>query len=166
MDYLIRKREKKDCKGIAHVVTIAWNETYKDIVPKTFLKELKNNENERAKTSYDKFDIDNNNQYVLEIGNEVVGFIRYGICEDYQLENCGEIISLYIIKKYKGNGYGRKLVEVAIKELKKLNCDKMIISCLKGNPSNDFYKHIGGKYIKDRTNDLLKLEENVYYYEI
>ena len=25
----------------------------------------------------------------------------------------------------------------------------MIIACLKGNPSNDFYTHIGGKYIKD-----------------
>ncbi|MBR3133964.1 MAG: GNAT family N-acetyltransferase [Clostridia bacterium] len=166
MDYLIRKREKKDCKGIAHVVTTAWNETYKDILPELFLKELKNNENERAKNAFEKFDKNNNNQFVLEIDNEVVGFVRFGICEDEQFKNCGEIIALYIIKKYKGNGYGRKLIEEAKKELKKLNCNKMIISCLKGNPSNEFYKHIGGKYIKDRTNEILDLKENVYYYEI
>ena len=44
MNYLIRKKEKKDCKDVAHVVTIAWNETYKGIVPDSFLEELKYNE--------------------------------------------------------------------------------------------------------------------------
>ena len=28
MSYIIRKKERKDCKEIAHVVTVAWNETY------------------------------------------------------------------------------------------------------------------------------------------
>ncbi len=42
----------------------------------------------------------------------------------------------------------------------------MLISCLKENPSNRFYKHIGGKYIKDRVYKRLNLPENVYYYEI
>lgn len=69
------------------------------------------------------------------------------------------------MKKYKGNGFGRKLVEEGIKELKSLGFDKMIIACLKGNPSNEFYKHIGGKYIKDRMYERLSLPENIYYYE-
>ena len=166
MNYSIRKKEKKDCKDVAHVVTIAWNETYKGIVPDSFLEELKYNENERAKMSYEKFDVNNNHQFVLEIDNEVVGFVKFGVSEDEQFENCGEIFALYIIKKYKGNGFGRKLVEEAIKEIKQLGCNKMIIACLKENPSNDFYKHIGGKYIKDGVYKRLNLPENVYYYEI
>lgn len=28
MSYIIRKKERKDCKDIAHVMTVAWNETY------------------------------------------------------------------------------------------------------------------------------------------
>ena len=44
MNYLIRKKEQKDCKDVARVVTIAWNETYQGIVPDWFLEELKNNE--------------------------------------------------------------------------------------------------------------------------
>ena len=166
MDYLIRKREQKDCKDIAHVVTVAWNETYKGIVPEWFLEELKNNEDGRAKMSYEKFNINDNHQLVLEIDNKVVGFVNFGLSEDNQFENCGEIFALYIIKKYKGNGFGRKLVEEAIRELKKLGCDKMIIACLKGNPSNEFYKHIEGKYIKDGIYKRLNLPENIYYYEI
>ena len=149
-----KKKRKKDCKDVAHVV------------PDSFLEELKYNENERVKMSYEKFDVNNNHQFVLEIDNEVVGFVKFGVSEDEQFENCGEIFALYIIKKYKGNGFGRKLVEEAIKEIKQLGCNKMIIACLKENPSNDFYKHIGGKYIKDGVYKRLNLPENIYYYEI
>lgn len=165
MNYVIRKGTKEDCKAIAHVVTIGWNETYKGIVPDWFLEELKSNEKQRAEKMYTKFDSDNNNHLVLEIDNEVVGFVKYGDAQDEELNNCGEINALYIISKYKGNGFGRKLVEAAKKELKSLGFDKMIIACLKGNPSNEFYKHIGGVYLKDGMFQRLSLPENIYYYE-
>ena len=165
MDYIIRKRKKKDCDEIAHVVTISWNETYKGIVPDCFLDELYLNEEERAKKSYESFDFKNNNQYVLEVDKKVVGFVKYGEAKNDNYDNCGEIYALYIIAKYKGNGYGKKLVDVAIKQLKKQGFDKMIICCLKGNTSNGFYEHIGGKYIKDGIYRRLNLPENIYYYE-
>ena len=44
MNYIIRKRNKEDIKSITHIVTVAWNETYKGIVPDWFLEELKKNE--------------------------------------------------------------------------------------------------------------------------
>ena len=44
MNFMIRKGTVDDCVSIAHVVTIAWNETYKEIVPDWFLKKLKTNE--------------------------------------------------------------------------------------------------------------------------
>lgn len=52
-----------------------------------------------------------------------------------------------------------------LEKLKNHGNDKMIIACLKGNPSNKFYKHIGGKYIKDSIYKRLNLSENIYYYE-
>lgn len=163
---IIRKRKVEDCKSIANIVTISWNETYQDIVPKWFLDELKNNEEERAKKSYDEFDKNNNNQLVLEVDNKVVGFVNYGISEDEEYQNCGEIFALYIIAKCKGNGFGRKLVEEVKKEFKQQGINKMIIACLKGNPSNEFYKHIGGLYVKDGIYKRLNLPENIYYYDI
>jgi len=165
MEYKIRKRELSDCKDIARVVTISWNETYKGIVPDWFLEELKRNEDERAKNSIEKFDKNNNNQLVLEVDGKVVGFANFGKSDDKEYENCGEIFALYIIGEYKGKGYGRKLVNEAINELKKLGYNKMIIACLKGNPTNEFYKHIGGVYVKDGLYKRLSLAENVYYFE-
>jgi len=164
MNYVIRKKERKDCDGIARVVTTAWNETYKGIVPDEFLDNLRENEEERIKNSYSKFDENNNHQYVLEIDNQIVGFVNVG-STDEEIPNCGEIHAVYIINGYKGHGYGKKLVEAGIKELKDMGYDKMVIGCLQGNKSNDFYKHLGGKLIKTRIFEKLQLPENVYYFD-
>ena len=165
MNYIIRKKEQKDCYDIAHVVTVSWNETYQGIVPNDFLNDLKENEKERALNSYNEFNVNDNHQFVLEINNNIVGFINVGISEDKEYTNCGEIFALYILNDYKGIGYGRKLVEVGIEELKKMGCNKMIIGCLDGNPSNEFYQHIGGEKIKTRIFEKLNLPETVYLFE-
>lgn len=162
----IRRRLKEDIPSIQRVVTISWKETYKGIVPQSELDELENTEELRIKNSYENFDENDNNQFVLEIDNEIVGFVNIGKTEDKEYENCGEIFALYIIGKFKGQGYGKKLFERAVLELKKLGFNKMLISCLKGNPTNEFYKHMGGIYIKDGIYKRLNLKENVYYFDI
>ena len=46
-----------------------------------------------------------------------------------------------------------------------MGCNKMVIGCLEGNSSNEFYKHIGGKFIKKRVFKKLNLLENFYYFD-
>ena len=67
--------------------------------------------------------------------------------------------SVIYIKKCKRNTSSRKLVETAIKELKHLGYNTMIIASLKGNPINEFYKRIGDIYIKDVIYTRLNLSE-------
>ena len=164
MNYKIRKKEKQDCYGVAHVVTVSWMETYRGIVNDDFLNNLPNTEEERGKKSFEKFDVNGNNEFVLELDGNIVGFVKFGLSKDKEYDNLGEIFALYIISECKGNGFGRKLTETAIDELKKLGCKKMIIGCLDGNKSNEYYKHIGGKFIKKRIFKLPNQEllENVY----
>ena len=166
MKYKIRKKAPNDCYDVAHVVTIAWQETYRGIVNDEFLDNLPNTEKERGEKYFNNFDESNNHQFVLEVYGKVVGFVNVGITDDEEYKNQGEIFALYIIKEYKGNGFGRKLTELGIDELKKLGCTKMIIGCLDGNPTNEYYKHIGGKLVKTRTFKLpnQELQENIYYY--
>lgn len=165
MSIQIRKMTKNDCQSVAHVTTVAWNETYKGIVPNNFLDDLYKNEEERAQNSYNKFNEKENHKFVLEVDNKVVGFINVGACDDSEYNNCGEIYALYIINKYKGFGYGKMLINIGIKELKNMNFDKMIIACLVGNPTNSFYEHLGGRLIKQRIFKKLQLPENVYYFD-
>ena len=167
MEYKIRRRKKDDCFSIAKVVTIAWMETYHGIINDEFLDNLPNTEHDRGEKAYNDFDENNNHQFVLEIDNKIVGFINVGYTFDNDYKNQGEIFALYIIKKYKGNGLGKKLTKIGIDELKRIGCSKMIIGCLEDNPSNEYYKHIGGKFIKKRLFKLpnQELYENVYYFD-
>lgn len=165
MNYNIRRREKNDCKDIAHVVTIAWNETYKGIVPDEFLKGLYKNEEERVISSFNNFDENDNHQFVLLVNNRIIGFINVGVSEDNDYYSYGEIFALYIINGYKGNGYGKKLLEMGIDELKDMGFNKIVVGCLDGNKSNEFYKHMGGNFIKTRIFEKLNLLENVYIFD-
>ena len=165
MDYIIRDCEEKDIPGITRVITTSWNETYKGLVPDDYLKNMKNTESERTINAINRFR-NGEKQLVLEIDNNIVGFIRYGKSDDQEFSNCGEIFAFYIINKYHGYGLGRKLFEKAVDILKEEGFDKMIIACLKGNPTSKFYEHMGGKYIKDGIFERLNLKEIIYYYDI
>ena len=167
MDYIIRKMRKEDCAAVNHVVTVAWNEAYKGIVPNSELEKLYENEEERTEKWLNVFDKEEVSTLVLEIDNKVVGFSHYAAANQDNFPDCGEIRALYIISKYHKYGFGRKLVDESKKEIKKLGFNKMIICCLKDNlPSNEFYKHIGGKFIREGVYERLQLPENIYYYEI
>lgn len=165
MNYIIRRKKQKDCKGIEHVVTVSWNETYKGIVPDEFLNNLYENEDERYYNSFINFTEEDNHLFVLEINDEIVGFVNAGAANDEDYNDCGEIYALYLLNKYKGNGYGKELLKVGINELKKMGYEKMIIGCLDKNISNEFYKHLGGKYVKTRIFKRLNLPEKVYLFE-
>ena len=162
----IRKEKRKDVFDIAHIVTVEWNSTYRGIVSDSELQRLKETEEERAKKAYDEFDEKNNKCFVAVIDNKVVGFASYGVTDDPDFENTAELRALYVLDDYHGLGIGRKLVNAVIEEFKKQGFNKMIICCLKGNPFNEFYKHIGGKYVKDRVYKRLNLPENIYHFEI
>ncbi len=163
MNYVIRDEKISDLRDVNHIVTISWNETYKGLVPDDFLNNLYNNEEERIKRNIQEFGKDK--ELVLEVEGKIVGFVRYGVANDKELVNCGEVIALYVLKDYQKYGYGKKLVFAAFKRLKELGFDKVIIACLKGNRANEFYQHIGGKYYKDGLFERLNLKENIYLFE-
>ena len=166
MEYLIRKSKIEDYNRIAHIVTKCWQDTYRNIVNDDFLDKLSYNEKIRAKSQKESFDKNNNHEYVLLINKKIVGFVKVCISEE-DIKDCGEIQAIYILKEYKGNGYGRKLFEKGVNELKSMGCKCMIIGCLDSNPSNEFYKHLGGEFLRQRIFNLPNqdLLENVYFYE-
>lgn len=49
--------------------------------------------------------------------------------------------------------------------MKKMGFNKMIVGYLANNPSNEFYKYMGGRLIKTRIFEKLQLPENIYYFD-
>ncbi len=164
MNPIIRKRKKEDSNELAHAIALVWNTMYKGIVDDDFLKGLLDNETINNSAEKLKNSINSQpNYYVLTLQDKIIGWIYYTLDSD-KYENAAEIHSLYVLKEYQGNGYGRLLYNYAIKNIMKKGIKKLIIGCLDGNPSNNFYKHLGGKYI---GNDLFreKYIENIYLFE-
>lgn len=166
MNYIIRPATKEDIRDVTKLVAITWNETYKGLVSDEYLKSLYNNEEERYQRHLKKFINNEYQELVLEIDGSIVGFLRYAKSNDTMYDNLGEIYAFYIINKYHGLGLGRKLFEEGVAKLKEMGYDKMIIACLKDNPTNEFYKHMGGTYLKEGIFTKLNLKENIYYFDI
>ncbi len=162
MNYAIRKMTRSDCREAAHVIAVSWKDTYRGIIPAEELN--RTNEQTIAENSRKNFP-EENHQFVLEADGTIAGYMNVGLTDDPEYERCGEIYAIYILKEFQGKGFGRKLIEAGTAELKTLGCDRMLIGCLAGNPSNSFYEHIGGKLIKTRIYERLQLPENVYLFE-
>ena len=158
---IIEKIKKEDAKELAHNIAVVWNTTYKGIVDNEFLEILYLNEDYSAKNIINKID-NNDNYYVLKLNNKIIGWIYYDYVSN-KYENADEIYSLYILKEYHKKGYGKLLFNLAVNDMKKNNINKFVVGCLEGNPSNEFYKYMGGKYI---GNNLFreKYLENIYLF--
>lgn len=158
---IIEKIKKEDAKELAHNIAVVWNTTYNGIVDNEFLEILYSNEDYSAKNIINKID-NNDNYYVLKLNNKIIGWIYYDYVSN-KYENAGEIYSLYVLKEYHKKGYGKLLFNFAVNDMKKNNINKFVVGCLEGNPSNEFYKYMGGKYI---GNNLFreKYLENIYLF--
>lgn len=163
MKVKIRKRKLEDFEELAHATAVVWNTTYKGIIDQEFLTGLF----EKEKQSAEKLKNNINKQpnyYVLTFEDKIIGWIYYTLNSD-KYENAAEIHALYILKEYQGNGYGKLLYNYAVENIRKNSINNLIIGCLEGNPSNDFYKHLGGKQIK--TNLFKeKYLENIYLFKL
>lgn len=159
----IRKRRIDDSEELAHAIAVVWNTTYKGIVDDEFLTGLFSSEKQSAERL--KNNLDNQPYYyVLILESKIIGWIYFTLDSD-KYENSAEIHSLYILKEYQRNGYGKLLYNYAVENILKNKIKNVIIGCLEGNPSNEFYKHLGGKYI---GNSLFreKYIENIYLFEL
>lgn len=170
MNYVIEDMDLNNIEHYAKANALSWKESYSGIVNDDFL-ELINTEEEIKKSisNLEKELYDGSKRFLLKCNDEYVGILRVRKTKYKNYYQCGELGALYLLDNVKGKGYGKVLFEKAISELKNMGFDKMIIGCLSENPSNGFYKHMGGKFVN--TSSLMlpnnqELLENLYYYDI
>jgi len=167
MKYVIRKKEFKDCEDWINVNISSWNDNLKGIVSDKLLARISSNKEERIQKERDIFKQDDSH-YVLEENNKIVGILKIKESDRKDFKKYGEIQVLYLLSSAKGKGYGKALINFAFSKLKERGFTKVVIGCLDGNPSNEFYKHLGGKFIKQEDWNIFDecYKENIYLYDI
>lgn len=164
---IIRQKKLKDCEEWVDININSWNENLKGIVSDKLLKFMIDDRDSRIKKDISNFKQDNFN-YVLEEDSEVIGILKLKKCSRNNYEDYAEVQVLYLKTKEKGKGYGKLLINKAFEVFRSLGYNKVIIGCLENNPSNEFYKHLGGNFIGQEPWNVLDEHyiENVYEFNI
>ena len=162
----IRKAIPEDGLGIALVNVYTWKTTYAGLIPESFINSRIENVMKIAERNRSEI-AENNNYIVATVDNTIVGFACFGKVIEEEFTYEGTIHALYVLSGFQGKGVGKMIFNACIEELKNLGCNSLIVNCLKGNKSLEFYKHMGGKIIGKRedkvkdvvlTSDIIKLE--------
>jgi ribosomal protein S18 acetylase RimI-like enzyme len=108
---IIRKATIEDAEGKGYVHYQSWIETYTGLFPDEVMERLSLEKSIDNARKYPE------NTYVAIVDDKIIGFSCYLESRDEDLEDTGEIMAIYILKEYQGNGVGKKLMEVCYKEL-------------------------------------------------
>lgn len=168
MNYEFEIMSQANAMEYAKISIKSWVESYKDIVDKDYLESINTkNQVESRKTALIDGLEDGSLRYLLKVNNKYVGIFRVRKTKYEGFENYGELGSLYLLNKVKKNGYGRIMFDRAKRELSQMGYGKMIVGCLEENPTNNFYIHMGGVFIKKNPIRIggQDLYENIYIFE-
>jgi len=162
----IREKKYEDCAECERVYTLTWQQTYRGIIPDDFLDRMSIVEDERTKNKQAMFHNDPYKKFVLVDDDKIVGVTSFGKSRKEEYPDCGELQTLYILEEYKGKGYGKQLFLKAVEVLSEMGYKDMIVGCFKGNPTCNFYKKMGGEYVKSVMLTLGKyeLEDDLYIF--
>lgn len=160
---VIRDAKIEDVSQIISINILGWKETYKGIFPKVFLDKLDPNDDSIQKKCQNEID-----KYVVALVNgEFVGMAMYGNNKKDYDDSYAEIYALYVKEKFKRQKIGTELVKFIFQKLKN-KYKYVLISTLKENNANNFYKKIGGIKIGECEFFIEnnKYIENIYKYII
>lgn len=165
----IRKGNVEDLKDIIVVNKKTWKTTYNGIIDTEFLKKVSLEATpEEIKNRAEQIQ-NNKAQYIVaEDDKKIIGMLKLIKAPNKEYGEIPEVQALYILKEYQKNGVGSKLIDEAKEMLRNEKYSKMQIGCIDGNPSNEFYKKIGGKFAVQRMFELegKNYNENVYIFDI
>jgi glucosamine-phosphate N-acetyltransferase len=105
---------------------------------------------------FENFLLENNKKiFIFEVNNNIIGtgsiFIEKKISHDFK--NVGHIEDIIVDKEFRGNGYGKYIINYLIKYAKNNNCYKIILNTDEKNLK--FYQKCGFK----KTN----IEMGIYF---
>ncbi|MFC9601785.1 GNAT family N-acetyltransferase [Peribacillus butanolivorans] len=160
----IRKATVADAKGIAKVHVDSWKSTYKNIIPDEFLKKLSYDQ----RTDSWNRNISKEGNYVFVAENnegEIVGFADCGKRENNNVNNSGDLTSIYLLKEYQGKGVGKQLLKQLFLQFEELGFNRVFVEVLEDNKTRYFYEYYDANLLKSEKITIAGVELNLLIYE-
>lgn len=141
---IITKATKEDAESIITININSWKTTYKNI----FSSDILNNLDSTKETAITKCENKIQEYVVCKYNNEIIGFARYGPNKKNYSKDYAEVYALYVKDNFQKKKVGSSLLNYIFNNLKN-NYKYVLISTLKLNKANLFYKKVGGIFIKE-----------------
>ena len=143
----LRKATQNDAEGIARVHIPSWKETYRGIVPDSYLDAMNLEERILRWQNGTLSSPEKNNEsptFVALDGTKIVGFATCGPNRKPELPYDGELWAIYLLKQYQGTGLGHALFTLCTENFKLRGFKSMYAWVLHENPTLQWYLKNGG----------------------
>ena len=152
---VIRRAQPGDARGIAEVHVAAWRETYRGIVPDSYLDSLSVDEREARWRRLDEPGNPSVAFVAVDGMGQVVGFGTGGPRRDGPEEYAGELNAIYLLRAVQGSGIGRRLVAAVARELAARDMPSMLLWVFRDNlPARHFYEGLGGTLLTSQQFEI------------
>ncbi len=145
---------------ISRIYEKSWRYAYKGIIPQSYLDSIPSG---RWVSNLDQEGI---NTLVMLENNTFIGTSSYGCSRFPGPEDFGEIISVYLLPEYIGEGYGKMLFRAVMGDLEELGYQNLFLWVLEENKrARRFYEREGFYYSGEDKEDCIggrKLRELQY----
>ena len=146
---------------ISKIYENSWKYAYKGIIPQDYLDSIPTGQ---WANSLNKAGL---NSLVLIDHGEIIGTASFCKSRWEKYSNYGEVVSIYFLPDYIGNGYGRLLLNKCIEELKQSGFNKVLLWVLEDNHrARKFYEKYGFICSEVFMNDNIggkKVREVLYF---
>ncbi|QFF99373.1 GNAT family N-acetyltransferase [Psychrobacillus glaciei] len=160
----IREAKLDDAAGIAKVHVDCWRTSYQNIMPNDYLEIL--SYEQRTELWIKNISREGNNVFVAEDDEgQIVGFTDGGIRENNNVENSGNLTTIYILETYQGIGIGKKLLQKLFAACEKLQFSTIFVEVLENNKSKNFYEAVGAELLQSDKVRIAGTDINLLVYQ-
>ncbi|HUM13042.1 MAG TPA: GNAT family N-acetyltransferase [Myxococcaceae bacterium] len=153
----IRQATSGDAPAIARVQVLTWQQTYRGILPDSFLDAL---DVERSAESWRAVVADRRRITHVVDGPGILGFCTAGPSRGDPTGFRGEVEAIYIHPAEQGRGHGTALVQAAMGWLAAKRLTPVLVWALEANAqAHGFYQSLGARRLDTR---LLRIADALY----
>lgn len=170
MNFQIRNALPKDARRLAEIHVKSWQESYYDLLPKSYLNHLSYSQRLPMwqKILSNPAELD----WVWVVENpdrQVIGFCHGGLPRRLDLHYDCELYSIYLLNQYKNLGIGKALFESFQHKCIHSGFKNLYLWVLEGNPSTSFYEHLGATLCSNILEDVIggvNVKERLYAFRL
>jgi len=145
MDITIRKALPEDAYDYTALHMCCWRDAYTGIIPGAFLDGRAAELEQRAEQCRLSLEAPGDCGFYCAVYNGgMIGRLIFAKSQDGDKPDAGDIVALYLRKEYWGKGFGRRMMDFAVSELKRIEFQEAIIWVLDENSrARRFYERYG-----------------------